>query len=92
MIKLPESYQPGSVCCGIDCSMVLCCDGCLLVCGSNRANKLSLDTSDAGIVEEKHSLIRVPSMPLSSLSIVQAAVGTSHTALITGISRRIAKE
>lgn len=89
MIKLPESYQPDSVCCGIDCSMVLCCDGYLLVCGSNRANKLSLDTSDTGIVEEKHSLIRVPSMPLSSLCIVQTAVGTSHTALITGTSKRL---
>ncbi|EDV22346.1 uncharacterized protein TRIADDRAFT_28793 [Trichoplax adhaerens] len=83
LIKLPETYQPSSVCCGIDCSMVLCCDGCLLVCGSNRANKLSLDTSDTGLVDEKHSLTRVPSMPLSSLSIEQVAAGTSHTAVIT---------
>ncbi|RDD38533.1 Serine/threonine-protein kinase Nek8 [Trichoplax sp. H2] len=89
LIKLPETYQPSSVCCGIDCSMVLCCDGCLLVCGSNRANKLSLDTSDTGLVDEKHSLTRVPSMPLSSLSIEQVAAGTSHTAVITGCSNSL---
>ena len=55
----------------------------MVVCG--RYNKLGLDASaaDAGRVAEVHELTRVTSEPLSQLQIVSAALGHTHSAVVT---------
>ena len=56
------------------------------MCG--RYNKLGLDATedddDTGRVAEVHQLTRVTSEPLSKLQIVSAALGHTHSAVVTG--------
>jgi len=54
----------------------------MVVCG--RYNKLGLNASDAGRVAEVQHLTRVTSPPLSQLQIVSAALGPTHSAVVTG--------
>ena len=57
------------------------CMGCVCV----RYNKLGLDAAgDSGRVLEVHALTRVVTEPLCRLQIVSAALGHTHSALVTG--------
>ncbi|XP_077981565.1 serine/threonine-protein kinase Nek8-like [Glandiceps talaboti] len=88
-VMLPDPYQAKSIHCGVDCSMLVTTDGSLLVCGSNRYNKMGLDyidstgRSSSRQVEEVHSFTPVVSEPLARLSIKTVAIGTSHAAVVT---------
>ncbi|XP_070562711.1 serine/threonine-protein kinase Nek8-like [Ptychodera flava] len=88
-VTIPEPYQAKTVHCGVDCSMLVATDGSLLVCGSNRYNKLGLDETDNISLgsprqfEEVHTFTPVTSEPLGKLSIKSVAIGTSHAAVVT---------
>ncbi|XP_072173029.1 serine/threonine-protein kinase Nek8-like [Diadema setosum] len=81
-VMIPPQHQAKSVCCGVDCSIILTTEGALIGCGSNRSNKLGLDQSDHH-VEEVFTFTPVSTPPLPQLRIASAAIGTSHSAFIT---------
>ncbi|XP_030851438.1 serine/threonine-protein kinase Nek8 [Strongylocentrotus purpuratus] len=81
-VVLPPQHRARSVCCGVDCSMLITEEGVVIACGSNRCNKLGLDQGEQQI-EEVFSLTQVATHPLPQLNITSAAIGTSHSAFIT---------
>ncbi|XP_054901332.1 serine/threonine-protein kinase Nek8 isoform X4 [Poeciliopsis prolifica] len=89
-VCLPAEFEAQKVVCGVDCSMVVSTRCSILACGSNRFNKLGLDTITAGEepnpvnqVEEVHSYTPVQSAPLNSDRIVYVDIGTSHSVAVT---------
>ncbi|XP_064624629.1 serine/threonine-protein kinase Nek8-like [Lineus longissimus] len=87
-VPIPDQFQPRSVHCGVDCSVVITVDKKMLCCGSNRSNKLAMDEfqGEGGIskpMEEVYLFTPVEVPPLVDLSIESVAMGTSHTAVIT---------
>ncbi|XP_043976165.1 serine/threonine-protein kinase Nek8 isoform X2 [Gambusia affinis] len=89
-VCLPAEFEAQKVVCGVDCSMVISTRCSILACGSNRFNKLGLDTVTAGEepnpgnqVEEVHSYTPVQSAPLNSERIVYVDIGTAHSVAVT---------
>ncbi|XP_035826052.1 serine/threonine-protein kinase Nek8 isoform X2 [Aplysia californica] len=87
-VPVGQNVHPCSVHCGMDCSVILTLENSLLCSGSNRYNKLALDTITADgyteqMVEEVLTFTPVQSAPLNSLAVKMVAQGTSHSALIT---------
>lgn len=76
-VMIPDNFQPNLVTCGIDCSMLLTLEGQLLCCGSNRYNKLAMDT-DQSRVDEIWTFSNVQSPPLKDMTVKMVATGTSH--------------
>ncbi|XP_033115096.1 serine/threonine-protein kinase Nek8-like [Anneissia japonica] len=87
-VPLEDCYQASSIHCGVDCSALLTTNKQLLACGSNRFNKLHLDTvsSDGNCtqqVEDVHVFTQAATYPLNQLEVRHVALGTSHAAVIT---------
>ncbi|XP_015239379.1 PREDICTED: serine/threonine-protein kinase Nek8 [Cyprinodon variegatus] len=89
-VCLPAEFEAQKVVCGVDCSMIISTQCCILACGSNRFNKLGLDKITAGEesnpsnqVEEVHSFTPVQSAPLNSDRIVYVDIGTAHSVAVT---------
>uniref|UniRef100_A0A3B5LNN9 non-specific serine/threonine protein kinase n=1 Tax=Xiphophorus couchianus TaxID=32473 RepID=A0A3B5LNN9_9TELE len=89
-VCLPAEFEAQKVVCGVDCSMVISTRCSILACGSNRFNKLGLDTITAGEepnpvnqVEEVHSYAPVQSAPLNSERIAYVDIGTAHSVAVT---------
>ncbi|XP_034025089.1 serine/threonine-protein kinase Nek8 [Thalassophryne amazonica] len=87
---LPVEFEAHKLVCGVDCSMIISTHNSIVACGSNRFNKLGLDTITAGEetslsnqVEEVHSYRPVQSAPLNSEKIVYIDIGTAHSVAVT---------
>ncbi|KAJ8280779.1 hypothetical protein GJAV_G00058890 [Gymnothorax javanicus] len=83
-------FETQRVLCGVDCSMIISTQSAILACGSNRFNKLGLDTiggteeppvSDQ--VEEALTFSPVNSAPLNVEKMVYIDIGTAHSAGVT---------
>ncbi|KAK6178679.1 hypothetical protein SNE40_011206 [Patella caerulea] len=87
-VTIPDDMLPCSVHCGVDSSLIVTQDGRLLACGCNRFNKLGLDSvfNDGinTIVEECHTFTPVATHPINTITIEKTALGTSHTAILSG--------
>ena len=67
----------------MDCSFVLALNNRLLACGSNKCNKLALDTDDH-TVDESHTLKPITAKPVMAEPVKAVTMaGTSHTAVLT---------
>ncbi|XP_038615574.1 serine/threonine-protein kinase Nek8 isoform X2 [Tachyglossus aculeatus] len=89
-VPVPPELEAQRVLCGIDSSMILTVPGQALACGSNRYNKLGLDSLAPGEepaprdqVEEALSFTPLRSAPLNLAALVSADVGTAHSAAVT---------
>ena len=82
----PVSLEPGftakAVRCGVDCSFVLALNDRLLACGSNRCNKLALDSNEE-TVDESQTLTPVTARLVTAEPVKSVTMGTSHTAVLT---------
>ena len=82
----PVGLEPGftakAVKCGVDCSFVLALNFRLLACGSNRCNKLALDSSQ-NTVEESQTFTPITARLLTADHIKAVTMGTSHAAVLT---------
>ncbi|XP_032072097.1 serine/threonine-protein kinase Nek8 isoform X2 [Thamnophis elegans] len=96
LVPLPAGYEAQKVLCGIDASMILTSGHQILACGSNRYNKLCQDrtvspgeplpvaaVAAADQVEEVLTFNPASSAPLSQEAIVEADIGTAHSAAVT---------
>jgi len=87
-VPIPDSMQPCEVHCGMDCSVIMTLDRTLLCSGSNRYNKLALDSINTDgqmerVIEETLFFAPVQSAPINLLPIKMVAQGTSHSAIVT---------
>ncbi|MEQ2244027.1 Serine/threonine-protein kinase Nek8 [Ilyodon furcidens] len=89
-VSLPAEFEAQRVVCGVDCSMIISMQCCILACGSNRFNKLGLDKITAAEepnpvnqVEEVNSYTPIHSDPLNSERIVYIDIGTAHSVAVT---------
>ncbi|XP_047247170.1 serine/threonine-protein kinase Nek8 isoform X3 [Girardinichthys multiradiatus] len=89
-VSLPAEFEAQRVVCGVDCSMIISMQCCILACGSNRFNKLGLDKITAAEepnpvnqVEEVNSYTPIQSDPLNSERIVYIDIGTAHCVAVT---------
>ncbi|XP_033636958.1 serine/threonine-protein kinase Nek8-like [Asterias rubens] len=87
-VILPVESLITSVHCGLDCSLLLTEDKKVLACGSNRYNKLGLDSislsgKTLNKVDEMRTYAPVASSPINQLSIKSVAIGTAHAAIVT---------
>ncbi|MED6263280.1 Serine/threonine-protein kinase Nek8 [Characodon lateralis] len=89
-VPLPAEFEAQRVVCGVDCSMIISMQCCILACGSNRFNKLGLDKITAAEepnpvnqVEEVNSYAPIQSDPLNSEKIVYIDIGTAHSVAVT---------
>ncbi|XP_067122738.1 serine/threonine-protein kinase Nek8-like isoform X2 [Centruroides vittatus] len=82
-ISLPPDCHPKSVLCGSDCSFLLTSNHGILACGSNRHNKLAMDTEDGQHVDGTDIFELMRSDPIPNLKIVSVSAGLSHTAILT---------
>ena len=82
----PVGLEPGftakAVKCGVDCSFVLALNYRLLACGSNRCNKLALDSSQ-NTVEESQTFTPITARLLTADHVKAVTMGTSHAAVLT---------
>jgi len=82
----PVSLEPGfiakAVKCGVDCSFVLALNDRLLACGSNRCNKLALDSNGQN-VDESQTLTPITTQLVTAEPVKAVTMGTSHTAILT---------
>lgn len=82
----PVSLEPGfiakAVKCGVDCSFVLALNDRLLACGSNRCNKLALDSNGQN-VDESQTLTPITAQLVTAEPVKAVTMGTSHTAVLT---------
>jgi len=81
-LSLELGFTARAVKCGVDCSFVLTLSDRLLACGSNRCNKLALDTDDQ-TVDESHTLKPITAKPVMAEPVKAVTMGTSHTAVLT---------
>ncbi|MED6234750.1 Serine/threonine-protein kinase Nek8 [Ataeniobius toweri] len=88
-VSLPAEFEAQRVVCGVDCSMIISMQCCILACGSNRFNKLGLDKITAAEepnpvnqVEEVNSYTPIQSDPLNSERIVYIDIGTAHSVAV----------
>lgn len=82
-VSLPPDYHPKSVFCGSDCSFLLTSNHGILACGSNRHNKLAMDTEDGQHVDGTDIFELVRSDPIPHLKVISVSAGFSHTAILT---------
>lgn len=81
-VSLEAGFTAKAVKCGVDCSFVLALNDRLLACGSNRCNKLALD-SDEKTVDESQILTPVNVQLVTAEPVKAVSMGTSHTAVLT---------
>ncbi|MCJ8739883.1 hypothetical protein PDJAM_G00052550 [Pangasius djambal] len=89
-VNIPVDFEAQRVLCGVDCSMIMSTQHQILACGSNRFNKLGLDTvskteepPSCCQVEEVHTFQPVQSFPLNVEKILYVDIGTAHSASVT---------
>ncbi|XP_047017451.2 serine/threonine-protein kinase Nek8 isoform X2 [Ictalurus punctatus] len=89
-VNIPVDFEAQRVLCGVDCSMIMSTQHQILACGSNRFNKLGLDTiskteepPSCCQVEEVHTFQPVQSSPLNVEKILYIDIGTAHSASVT---------
>eukprot|EP00051_Salpingoeca_urceolata_P019713 m.290903 g.290903 ORF g.290903 m.290903 type:complete len:794 (+) comp19472_c0_seq11:35-2416(+) len=91
MLPLAGDASVESVFCGRDCTIVVTTDHTLFGCGSNRYNKLGLldhstQNQQAGSFvssQEAHELVMISLPPLAGQHVINVAMGTNHTLLLT---------
>ena len=81
-VSLEAGFTAKAVKCGVDCSFVLALNDRLLACGSNRCNKLALD-SDEQTVDESQILTPINVQLVTAEPVKAVSMGTSHTAVLT---------
>ncbi|XP_074641765.1 serine/threonine-protein kinase Nek8-like [Tubulanus polymorphus] len=82
LVVVNGDFEPQSVQCGVDCSIMITTGGRLLCCGSNRFNKLALNGEEQESVGANY-FTPVSSRGFDDLKTKSVAIGTSHTAVVT---------
>ncbi|XP_067928764.1 serine/threonine-protein kinase Nek8-like isoform X2 [Watersipora subatra] len=80
---LPDDCNPTNVVCGFNSSVVLTAEGRTFCTGSNRDNKLCLDSPHRELNETIYRFTEITHGALCTSEIVQFSLGTMHSAVVT---------
>nr|XP_042901634.1 serine/threonine-protein kinase Nek8 isoform X4 [Parasteatoda tepidariorum] len=83
LVTISSEIKPEKIFCGMDCSFIILADMSVMACGSNRHNKLAMDTGEGFPVENVHLFTLIASEPLSCQKITSISSGKSHSAFLT---------
>ncbi|GIY14648.1 hypothetical protein CDAR_567131 [Caerostris darwini] len=81
LVQIQWKERADKIYCGADCSFIITKDLSLLACGSNRHNKLALDSSDRHLIDETRVFTNVQLEPFCS-KILSVSSGKSHTVIM----------
>ncbi|GIX95741.1 hypothetical protein CEXT_455012 [Caerostris extrusa] len=82
LVQIQWKERADKIYCGADCSFIITKDLSLLACGSNRHNKLALDSSDRHLIDETRVFTNVQLQPFLSTKILSVSSGKSHTVIM----------
>ncbi|GBN86360.1 Serine/threonine-protein kinase Nek8 [Araneus ventricosus] len=84
LVQITWKEKPEKIYCGADCSFVITKDSSVLACGSNRHNKLAMDSSEGHQIDETRVFTKIRSEPLHDARVVSVSSGKSHTVILNG--------
>ncbi|XP_055931814.1 serine/threonine-protein kinase Nek8-like isoform X2 [Argiope bruennichi] len=82
LVQIEWKEKPEKIYCGTDCSFIITKDSSLLACGSNRHNKLAMDSSEGHQIDETRFFTKVRSEQLQDVHAVSVSSGKSHTVIL----------
>ncbi|GFY48916.1 hypothetical protein TNIN_248632 [Trichonephila inaurata madagascariensis] len=82
LVQIQCKDPPEKVYCGADCSFLITKDMSLLVCGSNRHNKIGMDSSEGSLIDEIRVFTPLQLDALHITKVVSVSSGKSHTVIM----------
>ncbi|GFY15110.1 hypothetical protein TNCV_1569251, partial [Trichonephila clavipes] len=82
LVQIQGKDPPEKVYCGADCSFLITKNMSLLVCGSNRHNKIGMDSSEGSLIDEIRVFTPLQLEALHITKVVSVSSGKSHTVIM----------
>ncbi|XP_022248106.1 serine/threonine-protein kinase Nek8-like isoform X2 [Limulus polyphemus] len=82
-VPLLAACEPEQIYCGHDCTFLLTSTKEIYACGSNRHNKLAVDTPSHPHKEEAYMFVPVKTEPFPDVQVKSVGAGASHTAFLS---------